>query len=140
MTTPADARPYAGEREFDVPRDLLEAQFQEQTDRLIRLTSRYRYSQDEALAALIGSTRLSLADTAHALRRIAEGRYGTCEHCGAGIPRWLLLDQPQASLCPRCTHLRSLAAQILDPSGGRSAGGCGDPPSPAASGHGNPSV
>ena len=103
MTTPVDARPYrprAGEQEE--LRNVLEAQFQRQTDRLIQLTGRYRHSHDDALAASIASARLALADTAHALQRIAEGRYGACEHCGLRIPRWRLLDLPHASLCPRC--------------------------------------
>ena len=81
---------------------MLEARYQRQTGRLIQLTSRYRSSPDEAVAASIESARLSLAETAHALQRIAEGRYGVCEHCGVRIPRWRLLDRPQASLCPRC--------------------------------------
>lgn len=105
MTTPVEARPYRrhrGEREADELRDVLEAQFQEQTDRLIQLTSRYRLSRDDAVAASIASARLLLADTAHALQRIAEGRYGACEHCGLRIPWWRLLDRPHTSLCPRC--------------------------------------
>lgn len=105
MTTPVKVRPHrpaGGERWADELRDVLEARFQGQTDRLIELTSRYRFSRDDALAASIASARRSLADTAHALQRVAEGRYGTCEHCGRGIPRRRLLDQPHASLCPRC--------------------------------------
>jgi DnaK suppressor protein len=103
MTTPGEARPYRPHgREADELRDVLEARFQEQTDRLIRLTGRYRFSRDDAVAVSIASGRLSLADTAHALQRLAEGRYGACQRCGLGIPRWRLLDQPHASLCPRC--------------------------------------
>ncbi len=108
MTTPVEARPYrpyGGRQEADELRDVLEAQFQGQTDRLIQLTNRYRFSHDDAVAASIASARLSLADTAHALQRIAEGRYGVCQQCGLRIPRWLLLHQPHASLCPRCDRL-----------------------------------
>jgi DnaK suppressor protein len=102
MTTPVGrrpCRPHGGEDELGA---VLEARFQGQTDRLIELTSRYRFSRDAAVAASIASARASLADTARALRRIAEGRYGACEHCGLDIPRSRLRDQPQASLCPRC--------------------------------------
>jgi RNA polymerase-binding transcription factor DksA len=105
MTTPGEVkvfRPHGGEQEADDLRDVLEAQFAGQTDRLIQLTSRYRFSRDDAVAASIVSARLSLADTAHALQRIAEGRYGACAHCGLKIPRWRLLEQPHSSLCPRC--------------------------------------
>jgi DnaK suppressor protein len=105
MTTPVEAevfRPHGGEQESDELRDVLQAQFEGQTDRLIQLTSRYRFSRDDAVAASIVSARLSLADTAHALQRIAEGRYGACQQCGSRIPRWRLLDRPHASLCPRC--------------------------------------
>lgn len=105
MTTPGEARPYrphGGEQDSDELRDVLEAQFEGQTDRLIQLTRRYRFNRDDAVAASIASARLSLADTAYALQRLAEGRYGACQRCGSRIPRWRLLDQPHASLCPRC--------------------------------------
>ena len=105
MTTPVEAlpfRPHGGEEDADELGDVLETQFQRQTDRLIQLTSRHRFSRDDAIAASIAYARLLLADTAHALQRIAEGRYGACEHCGLRIPRWRLLDQPHAPLCPRC--------------------------------------
>jgi hypothetical protein len=69
MTTPVDARPCDAEQD-------LETRFRRQTDRLIELTSRYRYHNDDALAAEIVAARLSLADTAAALRRLAEGRPG----------------------------------------------------------------
>ncbi|GIJ72664.1 hypothetical protein Voc01_075810 [Virgisporangium ochraceum] len=102
MTSATSYRPDGGVQESDELRDALEAQFQGQTDRLIQLTSRYRFSRDDTTAASIASARSSLADTAHALQRIAEGRYGACEHCGLSIPRWRLSDRPHASLCPRC--------------------------------------
>jgi DnaK suppressor protein len=69
-------------------RDSLEDQFQRHTDHLAQLTlcsqrpDRGGYD-DDMLAALIGSARQVVADTAQALRRMAEGRYGTCEHCTA---------------------------------------------------------
>jgi DnaK suppressor protein len=109
MITPVDAlqyRPRGGAEEADEVRDelreVLEAQFQAQTDRLIQLTNRYRLRRDDATAASIAPARQLLADIAHALQRVAEGRYGVCQRCGWRIPRWRLLDQPHASLCPRC--------------------------------------
>jgi DnaK suppressor protein len=102
MTSARPYRGHGGEQEPDELRDVLETQFQGQTDQLIQLTSRYRFGRDDTVAASIASARLSLADTAHALQRMAEGRYGACENCGLDIPRWRLRHQPHASLCLRC--------------------------------------
>jgi len=46
--------------------------------------------------------RRALADTDEALSRLAGGRYGLCEGCGAAIPAWLLTGTPDARFCPRC--------------------------------------
>jgi RNA polymerase-binding transcription factor len=53
--------------------------------------------------------RRALADTDEALSRLASGRYGLCEGCGAAIPAWLLTGTPDARFCPRCQP-RSLPA------------------------------
>jgi RNA polymerase-binding transcription factor DksA len=105
MSTPVETRPDqppTGAQEPQELRDALEVRFQRQTDRLIRLTGRYRCSHDAALAASIAAARLALAETAHALQRMAEGRYGVCERCGSRIQRWRLLTLPHASLCLCC--------------------------------------
>ena len=48
------------------------------------------------------AARRALADTDEALGRLANGRYGLCEGCGAAIPAWLLTGTPDARFCPRC--------------------------------------
>ena len=52
------------------------------------------YSDDE--------TRRKLADTEEALGRLAAGRFGSCEQCGAEIPAGLLATVPETRYCPRC--------------------------------------
>ncbi|MGC9666094.1 TraR/DksA family transcriptional regulator [Planosporangium sp. 12N6] len=88
-------------------RDTLEAQFDQHTDRLAELTLRGRRHGhschgDEPLTQLIASTRQDLADTAHALRRMADGTYGICERCQTRIPRKQLDHLPHARLCGSC--------------------------------------
>jgi RNA polymerase-binding transcription factor DksA len=51
---------------------------------------------------LSASSRLALADIANALRRMAEGSYGTCERCGDAIPVERLEAMPQVRYCAPC--------------------------------------
>jgi DnaK suppressor protein len=87
--------------------DSLEEQFQRNTDRLAELTLRSRqpgrggYDHDR-LAALIASARQAVSDTAQALRRMAEGSYGTCERCTVDIPLKRLEILPYARFCVPC--------------------------------------
>ena len=96
---------------IDLLRDTLEAQFQRHTDQLAELSvcshlpGRGGYDAD-TLAALIASSRQALADTAQALRRIADGTYGTCEHCMAEIPFERLEILPHARFCVSCQRTR----------------------------------
>ena len=46
--------------------------------------------------------RRKLADTEEALGRLAAGRFGSCEQCGAEIPPGLLAVMPETRYCPRC--------------------------------------
>jgi RNA polymerase-binding transcription factor DksA len=46
--------------------------------------------------------RRKLADTEEALGRLAAGRFGSCEQCGAEIPAGLLAATPETRYCPRC--------------------------------------
>jgi RNA polymerase-binding transcription factor DksA len=46
--------------------------------------------------------RRKLADTEEALARLAAGRFGSCEQCGAPIPAGLLAVMPETRYCPRC--------------------------------------
>jgi DnaK suppressor protein len=90
--------------------DRLEEQFQWHTDQLARLTvynrrpDRGGYDYD-LLAAQIGSARQAVADTAHALRRMADGSYGTCERCAATIPLERLEVLPPARFCVPCQRV-----------------------------------
>jgi RNA polymerase-binding protein DksA len=45
---------------------------------------------------------LLLEEVEHALRRLAEGTYGTCERCGRQIPFERLERLPQATICVHC--------------------------------------
>jgi DnaK suppressor protein len=94
---------------IELLRDRLEEQFQRHTDQLARLTVGSRRPDldgydDDVLAALIGSARQAVADTAQALRRMAEGSYGTCERCTAAIPLERLEVLPHARFCVSCQH------------------------------------
>jgi RNA polymerase-binding transcription factor DksA len=97
---------------IEMLRDTLEEQFQRQTDRLAELSVLSRqparegygdrgYDRD-TLAALIASARQAGADTARALRRMADGSYGTCERCTERIPLERLEILPHAHFCVRC--------------------------------------
>jgi DnaK suppressor protein len=92
---------------IELLRDSLEEQFQRNTDQLAELTLRSRqpgrggYDHD-TLAALITSARQSVSDTAQALRRMAEGNYGTCERCTADIALQRLEILPHARFCVPC--------------------------------------
>jgi RNA polymerase-binding transcription factor DksA len=53
-------------------------------------------------AALLATTRQSLAEATEALRRIDAGRYGSCEACGGAIPAERLTIVPHARTCVAC--------------------------------------
>lgn len=87
----------------------LEEQFQRHTSQLIELgvrstqPNRGGYDED-TLASLIASARRGVAETAQALRRMAEGSYGTCERCSATIS-WRRLEMlPQTRFCVSCAR------------------------------------
>jgi len=62
------------------------------------------------LDALIATARLAVAESAQALRRMADGTYGTCERCATRIPVERLEVMPQARFCLACQ--RSGAASV----------------------------
>lgn len=45
---------------------------------------------------------LALAEIEAALARLAAGRFGWCQHCGAAITATTLAQTPQARCCPAC--------------------------------------
>jgi DnaK suppressor protein len=88
-------------------RDTLEEQFQRHIDQLSELTVSSRRPDRgghdvDTLAASIASCRQAVADTAQALRRMAEGSYGRCERCGGMIPLERLRILPHARFCVSC--------------------------------------
>ena len=97
---------------IEMLRSTLEEQFQRHTDQLAELTVRsqkaYRGGyDDDTLAARIVSSRQALADTAQALKRMADGTYGICERCAADIPLERLEILPHATLCVPCRRART---------------------------------
>jgi RNA polymerase-binding transcription factor DksA len=92
---------------IELLRNTLEEQFQRHTDQLADLTVRSHQPDrggydDATLATLIASSRQAVADTARALRRMAEGSYGICERCTDRIPLQRLEILPHARLCVPC--------------------------------------
>ncbi|MDP9445378.1 MAG: TraR/DksA family transcriptional regulator [Actinomycetota bacterium] len=52
--------------------------------------------------SLARHSRDLLAQTEHALQRIGDGSYGTCESCGNPIGKLRLMAYPRATLCVTC--------------------------------------
>jgi RNA polymerase-binding transcription factor len=93
-------------------RDTLEEQFRRHTGQLSELTMWTRQPDrggydEETLIALTVSSRQALADTAAALRRMAEGTYGTCRRCAASIPLERLETVPHTPFCLPCQQTRA---------------------------------
>jgi DnaK suppressor protein len=91
----------------------LEEQFEVYSERLTHMIIRSgadgaRPAIDE-VSAPAEPSRQTLADIAHALRRMAEGRYGDCERCGEAIPLAQLEITPHARYCASC---RSRAQEV----------------------------
>ncbi|WNE99705.1 TraR/DksA C4-type zinc finger protein [Streptomyces luomodiensis] len=70
------------------------------------LLRRRSAAQAEVHVEVAASARMVLADVEAALRRIAEGRYGTCHLCRRPIERDRLMIVPQARYCARCQQVR----------------------------------
>ena len=98
-------------------RALLEARWQARLEELIELSLAYHAAtemaggsgvdgpgqpQEQALLHRAVGARRKLEDVEEALGRLAAGRYGRCEQCGAGIPAGLLALIPETRYCPRC--------------------------------------
>ena len=93
-------------------RDILEEHFQQHTGQLSELImctqqpNRGGYDE-ETLIALTVSSRRALADTAAALRRMAEGTYGSCKRCAVSIPLERLQAVPHTPFCLPCQRTRT---------------------------------
>jgi RNA polymerase-binding transcription factor DksA len=97
-------------------RTLLEARWQARLQELIELSLAYHDAAaadgargDRAAARRLRETlratvaaRRGLADTEDALARLAAGRYGRCEQCGAAISAFRLALSPETRYCPAC--------------------------------------
>jgi RNA polymerase-binding transcription factor DksA len=58
------------------------------------------------LAALVSGARRHLAQIDAAMLRLAEGRYGRCESCGAPVSAARLAARPVTTLCITCASRR----------------------------------
>ena len=98
-------------------RALLEARWQARLEELIELSLAYHAAaetaggsgvdesarpEERALLRRAVGARRKLEDVEEALGRLAAGRYGRCEQCGAEIPAGLLALIPETRYCPRC--------------------------------------
>ncbi|GAA2691337.1 TraR/DksA family transcriptional regulator [Nonomuraea recticatena] len=93
-------------------RTTLEEQFRRHTDQLVHLTLCSQQPDrgdfdDDILEALVVSSRQVVADTAQALRRMADGSYGICERCATDIPLQRLEILPHARFCVPCQRKRT---------------------------------
>jgi DnaK suppressor protein len=86
----------------------LEQEYETYTERLATLlaSARRHHRVDAhrtaARAEAIAASRRAIADVAQALRRLAEGTYGLCEHCLVDIPLDDLELSPAARCCRTC--------------------------------------
>ena len=91
----------------DLLRQSLEEQYELHTNQLTELAVGDRDgdgsgSDQDTRIALITSSRRALSETAHALRRMAQGTYGVCEHCETTIPAERLEILPHTRFCAPC--------------------------------------
>jgi DnaK suppressor protein len=80
----------------------LEQEYERHTEVLARLMARSRRRTALDVEAVRAEVRLALADVAQALRRMAEGSYGSCELCQADIDLEHLEAQPATRFCRAC--------------------------------------
>lgn len=95
--------------ELEALRARLEEQYEEFTERLAAqlASSRQRRpnpSSAAALALAVAASQRALAETARALRRMAEGSYGSCERCAGSIAVQVLELSPAARFCHACAE------------------------------------
>jgi RNA polymerase-binding transcription factor DksA len=116
---PTEERSTATTPVLDGPqwRALLEARWRARLEELTELSLAYHAAAEavgdgavdepgqretRALLSLAARARRKLEDVEEALGRLAAGRYGRCEQCGAGIQAGLLALIPETRYCPRC--------------------------------------
>jgi RNA polymerase-binding transcription factor DksA len=79
--------------------DAEEAAADASTGRAARRAARLRAG---AILHRAVAERFALAEIEAALNRLAIGRFGWCEQCGAAIDATRLTEMPQARYCPAC--------------------------------------
>jgi DnaK suppressor protein len=107
VQNPADV----ADQPFQLLRRMLEERFALHTNRLIELTVQGRLPDrggydENVLKALTAAARQGVADTAAALRRMAEGTYGVCDSCHKEIPLGRLRAVPHTRYCAPCQQRR----------------------------------
>jgi len=80
----------------------LEQEYEGHTAALEALLRRRHRRPGGGEPAAAEHTRRALADVALALRRMAEGSYGSCEQCGGDIEQDLLDRRPSLRHCGGC--------------------------------------
>jgi RNA polymerase-binding transcription factor len=91
-------------REYWKEREASRHEGKEEPEDLVDLAVR-SYGRD-FLISLSETDRKQLFMIEDALGRIERGEYGTCSHCGAGIPKSRLDAVPWARLCIVCQGLQ----------------------------------
>lgn len=79
----------------------LEREYEGRTAELETLLARNRRRPGDVESAT-AQVRQAIADVALALRRMAEGSYGTCEECAGDIELDRLETSPSVRVCGRC--------------------------------------
>jgi DnaK suppressor protein len=103
---------------IELLRNALENQLQRYTDQLAdfagysRRPDRGGYDHD-TFVAMVAACREAVADTTSALRRMAEGQYGTCERCTASIPLQRLEILPHARCCAPCQQIADRRSRLV---------------------------
>ena len=97
---------------------VLQEQFEQQNDELVRLAGFRTGAGTTALSPraideLTATARQALAETAQALQRMNDGTYGTCQHCGHGIPLERLEVLPSTRYCAHCQRYRTATQHTL---------------------------
>jgi DnaK suppressor protein len=80
----------------------LEREYEGRTAELATLLARHRRRSAADVEQATARARQAIADAALALRRMAEGNYGTCEQCSGDIELDRLETAPAVRVCGGC--------------------------------------
>ena len=119
---PADQAPHLRPPALPHWHALLGSRWQEQTEKVAMLSRDCRDARraaaetgghDARQAAFLRASTMwhhavaewrALAEIEAALLRLAAGRFGWCQHCGAAMAASRLTQTPQTRYCPDCDH------------------------------------